>query len=300
MSLNSRAFLSESRGGKKIKHLSHRTGDGKLEDLEFIPRIYFEAKIDFCDVRYGFRDTRSVSKAFEIFPIDGDVLWTNDMVWDIDPANLAGGKPEGGRMRPLPAFVDADFLALVEGQFFSYLMRYFSIRVYRNFVLNAYSAPGESLDEFQIRCTEMLAESLRKDLDALHEVFQRRLEQTREKCLKESDDLMMSGDFEAAKSISLWKSKIHNMSERLADLFLKTELKLDLSRAPEPISERVVIELDERLQSLEMEARQQISQFLDQYQDKLRTIDEYTIHPNLKDIHLVRICILWMPEKVKS
>ena len=53
-------------------------------------------------------------------------------------------------------------------------------------------------------------------------------------------------------------------------------------------------ELDERLLSLELEALQATSRLADSYDEKACAVDEYILHPNLKDIHFVKSCILWM------
>jgi hypothetical protein len=292
MSLDSHAFLSRA---VEIKHLTLKGREPARDSVEFVPRIYFAARIDLSDVRSGLRGTYNVSRAFDLFPMDGDTLWTQDMVRDVDPAHLESGMPEAGKARPLPAFFDAEFLQRTEGRFFSYLMRYYGVRVYRNFTLNAYSALGENLQEFKHRCAELLGESFRKELKSLHEVFQRKLEQTREKCLKDSGDPITSRDFEETKRVVHWKSRVHDMSEKLAEVFLKTELTLTPKRPAESLPAQNLIEPDDRLQLLELEAQQQIYQLVEQYLDKVQAMDEHVIHPNLKDIHLVRTCILWMP-----
>jgi hypothetical protein len=40
----------------------------------------------------------------------------------------------------------------------------------------------------------------------------------------------------------------------------------------------------------------EISKLSDSFNEKASAVDEYILHPNLKDIHLVRSCILWMPK----
>jgi hypothetical protein len=291
--------------GGPIKELHFPPVSPEDVEVEFAPRLYFEAKIDFNDVRSGFRETCSVSKAMEIYLMDDDALWTRDMACDIDPSLVASGTPATGKLRPLPSFVDAEMMKRMEAMFVDYLMRYSAVRVYRNFALNVYSNPGENLEDFGSRCTDILGESFRTDLDGLHEVFQRKIEQVREKCLRESVSLVStSADFDEIRRASHWKSKIHAVSERIADLFLKTVLSKagpDVE-SPEPHSSYPVPGLqlvDERLQYVEIEARQKILHLLNQHREKLRTIDEYTIHPNLKDVHLVRSCILWMPQEVQ-
>src|SRR5436309_4689473 len=256
MSLDTQVFLPPTGVGDNIKCFAVKSKPPSLGYLEFVPRIYFEAKIDFCDVRSGFRGTCGVSKAFEIYQVEDDALWTQDMIWDVDPATLELGTPDSGRAHPVPPFVDADFLALMEGQISCYLIRYFAVRIYRNYSLNAYSTPGENLEEFRMRCSEILSEGFRKDLDSLQDLFQRKLEQIREKWLRESEGPAYSRDLEAIKRAAHWKSKLHGLSERLAGLFLNTELGLDLDRVDGHAPRYTAIELDERVQLLEYEARQ--------------------------------------------
>jgi hypothetical protein len=263
---------------------------------EYAPRLYFEAKIDISDVRSGIRDTCSVNLSVEIWPMDADVLWTRDMLLPVDSSFVEPGFPETQRLRKLPEFVDESYLSRVETLFLSYLIRYFEIKVYRNSALKIYSNPLESLEDFKKRCIDMLSEAFRGELYDLQHVFVRKLEQVREKYQRASQGFDPGLDFEAVKVASHWKSRMHQTSERITDLFLGTELNLkDVSDFP---SSRVAAtDLDQRLLALEIEAEQETQRLMHSYQNLVQTIDDYTIHPNLKDIHLVRTCILWMPAK---
>jgi hypothetical protein len=58
-------------------------------------------------------------------------------------------------------------------------------------------------------------------------------------------------------------------------------------------------DLAERLAATEAEARQAIEKILNSYREKALSTDEYIIHPNYRDIHLVRTSILWMPEVLR-
>ena len=54
--------LQTLQGGGPIKELHFPQVSPEGVEVEFAPQIYFEAKIDFNDVRSGFRDTSSVSR----------------------------------------------------------------------------------------------------------------------------------------------------------------------------------------------------------------------------------------------
>ena len=126
----------------------------------------------------------------------------------------------------------------------------------------------------------------------LHEVFNRKLEQIRQKYLISSipRDLVQAGNAAQDKDV------FSRTSERIDDLFVQAgrNLKPDTDTVHQAGNKR---ELEERLFSLELEARQQINSLFHSYMEKAQAIDEYILHPNLKDIHFVRSCILWMPVK---
>jgi hypothetical protein len=282
----------------KIKHLTLKV-PLSAEVEEYVPRLYFEARIDLSDVRSGFRDTYSLNKALEIHPLEGDAMWTPDMAVAVDSSLIELGSPPGGRSRELPDYLDAMQLSRLETVFLAFLIRYFEVRVFRNFALNLYSGPGESLEDFKLRCLDILGEAFRRDLDALHEVLVRKLEQLREKDLRESAGLTSTLDFDIAKIDSQVKSRIHDVSESITNIFLNTELSLDSDQDPPSYPSRAT-EFDQRLSLLETETRHEIRRLTGLYQDRLRNIDEYVVHPNLKDIHLVRTGILWMPAEAIS
>jgi hypothetical protein len=260
-------------------------------DSEFCPFFYAEARIDFNDVRTGFRETVSLKKALELLSYE-DLIWTDDMIRDVDPDKIGSLAPEGIRLQTMPDFVDEQFISRMEAKLAQYLMRRFEAKVYRNSVLNTYSFPGELLNQFTSRCFELLDGPMRQELASLHEVYNRRLTQIKQKYLGYEDD---SDQFETAKLDSRNRNAISRISERVAELFLRAELSLRPVAGPFRNLQGAQ-ELEDRLMSLELEAQQVIAKLWDCYAEKARAIDEYVIHPNLKDIHLVRSCILWMPK----
>jgi hypothetical protein len=259
-------------------------------DSEFLPFFYAEARIDFNDVRTGFRETVSLKKALELLG-DEDLIWADDMICDVDPDHIGIVAPEGIRFRSLPDFVDEQFISKMEMKLAQYLIRRYEAKVYRNSVLNIYSFPGELLNHFTGRCLELFDSPMRQELASLHEVFNRKLAQIKQKYLGYEDD---SIEFEAAKSDSRNRTAISRISERMAELFLRAELSLRPADGPFR-NVQGAHELEDRLLSLELEAQQMITKLWDSYAENARAIDEYVLHPNLKDIHLVRSCILWMP-----
>ncbi len=276
----------------KVRHLFLATEDPGTPDIEYFPYFYAEVKIDFNDVRTGLRETVSLNKALEIYSNNADLLWVEDMVRDVDPAKTRSSAPDAVRFSILPDFVDANFISRMETQLIQYLLRSFVTKLYRNSVLNVYSSPGESEAEFSRRCLDLLDAPKRKESDSLHDVYNRRIEQLKGKYLGESESSVL----ELAKAESQNRDIFSHYSERIAELFLRIEIPTD-SPSGTILRSPAGKELEERLQALESEARQIIAKLRDSYEEKARALDEYILHPNLKDIHFVRSCILWMPKK---
>lgn len=293
MSLNMQRYPASPTG--KVKHC-FLSAERFRPDVEYVPHFYFEAKIDFADVRSGLRDTQSVSNAMHICPLYEEALWTEDMVLAVDPTSIRTPVPQQAKLRPLPEFLDAGSIAQAETRYLHYLMRSFKMRFHRNFALNIYSGPGETLADFTVRCIELLSGPFRQDLDNLHDVFERRIGQIKGKCLKPNE----WGELDPQHRASQLKSILHKFSERIAQLFLSAELNLKLVPSAPPPDSSDQLELEERLHSLELEALRAIDRLSSVYQEKVRNIDEYIVHPNLKDIYLVRTCILWMPAEEQS
>jgi hypothetical protein len=270
-------------------------------ECEYFPFFYVEARIDFNDVRTQLRETVSLSRALEIYSNDAELLWVEDMIRDVDLQKTSISLPDSVRLSPLPGFVDAKFLSRMETKFVQYLLKSFAATVYRNYALNVYSFAGETRGDFARRCRELLDGPKRSELDILHDVFKRRLEQTKEKYLVTDEPLgleLADGTLglEFAKTESQNKSVFFQYSERIDEHFLRGEIQPGYSPEETGYSPELQ-ELEERLMSLELEALQEIKKLQDSYREKVGSLDEYKLHPNPKDIHFVRSGILWMPQK---
>ncbi len=263
------------------------------ETAEYVPVFYLEAKIDMADVRSGFRESLSVNRSFEIVPLEGDALWTEDMVHPVDPALIADKPPDRAKLLPLPDFVTHEHLRCVERQFLSYLLRHFEVRIYYNHTLNLYSAAGEARTDFAVRCLEALESSFRQDLDGLREVFERRIEQSKERHLR----VEPWGDPEPDRVATQVRNRIHETSERISDMFVRAEL----GRNPpsHSRSESPGDELDERLAWIEAEASEAVRRLMAEYLAKAGDLDEYAVRPSLKDIQVGSASILWVPVEAR-
>jgi hypothetical protein len=275
----------------KVKYL-YFAADPEINEIEYYPHFYAEVRIDFNDVRTGLSERFSLYKAMEIHAPNADLIWIMDMVQDVDPLKISAAAPEFAHFRKLPDYVDASFISQMETQFIQYLLRSFVTEIYRNSSLNVYSISKESQSEFIGRCMDLFEGSMRRELDLLQDVFIRRLEQLKEKYLVSDESLAL----EQARIESHNKDIFSRYAERIAELFLRS--RFGLGRAVEPFqSSPGMPELEERLAALGIEAQNAIANLNNSYKERAHALDKYILHPNLKDIHFVRSCILWMPKQ---
>jgi hypothetical protein len=256
---------------------------------DYEPRYYAQARIDFNDVRTGFRATIDLARAVELSRGAAELPWVEEMTVEVDPSRTVSSPPGEARLSPLPGHVDAPFLKLMETQFVGYLLRSFAVRVYRNSDLGAWSASGETRADFLARCLELAEGPVRSELDLLHDRYNRRLEQLRKKYAPAG----RAADLDSARLESRNRDLFSHFSERIVGLFLRGEIPP--GSAAVRAGESAGSEQEERLQGLEDAARREIDGLRARYEEKAHAIDEYLLHPNLKDIHVVRSGVLWMP-----
>jgi hypothetical protein len=291
MSLNAQPFAVPPEHSARVKQFywhSATPADGR----DFAPHYFFEARIDYSDVRSGYHVTSGWNSVLDLNPWEDDLPLTRDMVRNVDPKAVLPSRPDQVRLQALPGFVTEELLCRLESQYLSFLLRHAEISLRRNYALNIYSLPGETPDEFQARCLESFSESFRGELDAMREVVNRRLERIEQKYAGRD----RVGEFDNDRRMSQVRSRLHTMAESIVGLFLETELSL----APVEVRNAVSSDpsrpdFEQSLESLEGDVRRDINRLLNSYQDQIRNIDEYICHPGLKDLHLVRKGILWMP-----
>jgi hypothetical protein len=292
--LNSQTFAAPLDHSRGIKQLFFRSAAPDSAEW-YAPHFYFETRIDYADVRSGYHMTSGLNEVLDIRPYDADLIWTRDMVRSVDPKAIHISCPQGAKLSKLPEYVTDDFFRRIESQYLSFLLRHAEVRVFRNFALSTYSYPGETCGDFRMRCLDLLSEPFRGELDLLRDVVNRRLERIEQK----SVDRDRAGEFESDRKMSQDRNRLHAAAEGIAELFLQTELTMDtIAASGAPSLDVSHPDLEHSLEALEIDVHRDIRRLLNVYQEKVQNIDEYILHPGLKDLHLVRKSILWMPAGV--
>lgn len=277
----------------RLKTYYFRPPESAGNAVDYYPHYFFEAKIDIDDIRSGYHETRSVSKATEVRPCHADEFWTADMLGSVDPSAVQPEAPPGVALHPLPSYVTDEMLGQAEKLFVLYLMRHEKARFYRNYALKIYSAAGESAWDFSNRCLEMLNERFHDDLNGLREVINRRLELLRERFFAR----VRMDEIDASQWALRQRDCLSAVTERIDAMFLDAGL-FSTTRTPDVApSGETLTDLEEKLIALQREALREVESLVASYREKACNVDEYVVHPGLKDVHMVRTGMLWMPRR---
>jgi len=281
---------------KELDNLYLLPEKSRAKAVSYFPAVYMEVRIEFNDVRTGYKDVVNLAQALKIYSDQAMQGWTEELVLDVDMERIRELPPDVARLQQLPEFVDDDFVQGMENRYAEYLSRTWTVCIFRNMELNVYSTAGESREAFTARCRDMLERRLRDDLGRMHVLFTRKQEQLRDKYVglatEEADDF--ESEF-LRPQISPRDIYLH-YAKRLDALFLDAEQPASASAGPLQRNS----ELEERLMPLEAEARRAIEELKESYADKASQLDDYLLHPNMKDIRCERSCILWMPGPGKA
>lgn len=280
---------------KDIENIHILPKDSKADVIEYSPFVYLETYIDFNDTRTGYKTVVQLTQALKMYPDHAALSWASEMIMDVDATRINEGIPPNAQLQPLPEFVDGKFAGSVETSYAEYLTRTWTVRLYRNVELNIYSGVGESRKEFTSRCRELFQERMREELTQLDILFTRRREQLKEKYLgtdhEDSDELELGIPRPQTSDRDIYS----HYTERIAALFTDED---HYSWKPAvPLARNS--ELEERLILLEAEVRKAIMELQKNYEDKVSLMDEYTLHPSIKNIRCERSCIIWIPGKAK-
>lgn len=275
---------------ENAKNRFYLTDAAAGRDLEFEPYLMLEARIDFNDVRTGYRQTCGIQKIVAIPEEMVEPLWDDDGIKDVNSDKLTTDPPENIRIRNLPKHLDETFISFIEIRFIEYLLRTFTVQIYRNYFLGVYSAYGESRSDFIIRCIELVQTPMYSEFDSMLEVFERKLERLQQKYLFQEE----LEDIKRMKVDSRNRELFHFIAERVLSLFLRTEFSIQSFTKPTS-PEPYIQEFEDRLHTLHLEAKETVAKILDFYEEKAKSIDEYLLHPSMKNIHFVRSFLLWIP-----
>lgn len=276
-----------------MKAYYFRSPEGAGNAADYYPHYFFEAKVDIDDIRSGYHETRSVSRALEVRPCHADEFWTADMLASVDPAAVQPDAPDGVALHPVPSYVTDEMLDQAEKLFVLYLIRHEKALFYRNYALKIYSAAGESAWDFGNRCLEILSERFHDDLNDLREVINRRLELLRERFFAQ----IRMDEIDASHWALRQRDCLSAVTERIDAMFLEADL-FSTTRIPEvACSGETLTDLEEKLIALQREALRGVEGLIASYREKACHIDEYVVHPGLKDVHMVRTGMLWMPRR---
>jgi len=140
------------------------------------PALLFEIDLELQDVRSKYRDSYRAFFQAEWLRAS-DLSWTPDMVCQIRPDWLV----------EIPPPSEFEWPAWSDSKIVHYLTHHFRPRIWRNQSLGMYSHPGESKEEFLLRCRDQVFEEWLEEQKKFWDIFVHRFLELEEKLIKEME-----------------------------------------------------------------------------------------------------------------
>lgn len=191
----------------------------------------------------------------------------------------------------------------LEKELKEHLCRALSLIIYYNPGLQIYSGLKNSLEEFQLKCQEIIDEKIRDAIENLRDVYQRRWDQIEKKLMNQKDNLisdeleyttrkrenlLTSGEpilafLQGRKSINeiIQAGKEHSNLRRIKN---KLDKPLDLFD-----------ELQQQLYDLNFELEEEVVAIDEKFKEYLKLTEKVQIRPEKSDITIHTLGLLWVP-----
>ncbi len=261
-----------------VKHY-RRIGSGGASEL----RLLFDVRLDYLDVRSGARGRASQVLAAPPL-VDSELEWTEDLVETVPEAELVEIAPPGPACWPGGS----------EDQMRRFLLRCFRLGIWRNGALGVYSVPGESREDFQRRCIELLADEQDAALQDIRQVYLRRILELEQRALDSLEHPLWEGE-----QVDRRAADIRNAFSEIREIFsqyLLTPPGADLE-LPDVAGwgEKLDVESRERMEKLWMDLLPVLNRIRGRLLWRAGQIEPYTMSLSHSSIDIQPHGFLWPP-----
>lgn len=185
----------------------------------------------------------------------------------------------------------------------SEIMRASTVVVYHCPDLKLYSDAGESLEEFEDRCSEQLEKKKDEEMDKVKDKFEKRIERTRDKIgQKKLDKERHEQDAAARKReemLSGAETVLSWVVGRRSMRGLSTaSRKRRMSRVSEERAKKAaqrIRDYEEELRQLKAELEEEIDEIEDRYDEVIEEIRPIEVKVKKTDITIETFALLWLP-----
>ena len=277
----------------------------------YVPAILRSAVVNFDDAKRKITGRSSITL---VNPIDGEnqrVLWDKfvDIPRDADLSQWSSEPAEGAEFTDLPgAAMKSSTYTSIKKDYTDWVYANHSLEVSYSPLLEAYSNPGEKVDEFKARITQTARELRDKAVEELREKTAKAVKSLEEKAIR----AQVKVDTQKSQATSAKLATAMNIGSSILGAFfgrksgiasmMKSSTVTSASRVMRESQEAGAAEAElERLKTdmvdLEKQLADATQKIRDQYDPTALALDTFKLTPVKKNIQAGDIGIVWLPHE---
>lgn len=271
--------------------------------FHYEPSLIGQAKVYFANRAYGVDLEKKVSVNLPGIEGRGLVRWLD---YQHEPIDILATET-----RPLPnatfgslryPFDDEKNLTSLAKDFQEWIFRENSLTLYANEALKLTSKPGESREQFEIRCTEAAAGGKSDGVKKIEEKYDKLRKAVEAKKLKEEIELEKDKKIlsqrrmeEASTGISTVIGLLSKRKKSLNSSLTKRRLT-ETAKSNVEESELMIADYNRQIADLDAKKNQELAALQETAQGSAGVIREVTINPLKKDIVPEFFGLCWVPQ----
>ena len=273
---------------------------GEEAGVEYRPALLREAEIYFSSTKAKMEGSRVVRF---VNPIEEKgINWEEDLGCNVPLKGLKGEPSKGAGFADLPGYaMNADNYKPVEDEFEDWLYRNERVQLFFSDELDAYSQMGEGEGDFRVRLQHQAREARDEAVDKLRDKYEKKL-RTKEGQLERAELTLDKEKAQAHSATMQTGAKVIGGilgallgGRRSRSSTVSSASRAYQQRADVKVAERRVDGLEEEIELLEAELKEEIEEVgkeFDPVQLKLETIQ---VKPYKKDIDVKEVSLIWLP-----
>ncbi len=257
---------------------------------ELQARLFGEIHFDTYHVRSQTKLSGIIRVSLPLIELGADDLWLPEMIRPVDPATLVDTPPDAVTLRDSESRLFREHHAMFKDKVIETILRYHRIRLLHHPTLKLFSEIGESRNEFEARCLDILHREVQEELRELQHRYERMM-----------DGIIQKSGLNYMQSINEDPTTDRIMSGQKQMIFSTrdglTRIFQDLRDLPDhpPADRAPSNDVEDSLASLYQQSWADAKSVADRLKQQISLIEEYAFHLQYGDIAMVQLALLWEP-----
>jgi Helicase HerA, central domain len=289
------------------------TADADSAQLAFEPFLLAQAEVRYDEAKADLRIDKTY--AFRVPDLDrsGFVRWIEYEATTLDKHDLGNEARGSALFSAIPAaLTDPKRIKELEADFVDTLYKDFALKVPYNREFKVYGNPDDAAGEFEARVRQAAREIRDQEVDEITERYERKMATLEEKIAKKQTELQQdqaraqSSNNQNIADIAMGvlgmlggggRRRTSSSLSRIGRAATKA-IGTDATEAEAAETQVELEQLQQQYAQLQQEFDSQLPQIDEQFEDRIKAMDEIEISPAKKDISVVLFGIGWQPRWV--